>query len=251
MTIESYRQRHAGRRIFLVGNGPSLLSTPLDRMRGDLTMAMNRIALIYERVQWRPSYFLCTTTNIARPEWRRDILATMGLGIPSFVWDQLAEYVDGYDNVSYLNCTHGGEVADHAPDEWWSYDVAERVCKFGSSMLVALQIAVYMGCNPIYLVGCDLGYQPERGLFRRARVQRLLRRMRLRSTDRNHFDPGYGTPGLSAAELNVNMIAAHELALRSANRIGVEILNATVGGELEVYPRADLGRLLGRPEGPG
>ena len=42
----------------------------------------------------------------------------------------------------------------------------------------------------------------------------------------------------------MNMRAAHELAARAAQRLGVQIYNATIGGELDIYPRASLDQLL-------
>jgi hypothetical protein len=251
MDIRSFHGKYQGQRAFLIGNGPSLAQTPLDQLQGEHTLAMNRIALLYDKVSWRPSFFVCTTTNVARLEWHKDILRTISLGIPSFVWDRLKEYIEPRSNIVYVNCTHGDEVVSHAPDEWWSYDVSQRVCKFGSSMLVALQIAVYMGFNPIYLLGCDLGFRgPRNKLISNMLISKALRRLTGRRSvptrDPNHFDPSYGTPGLAPDKLNVNMLAAHNLALRATERIGVQICNATLGGELEVYPRVELAHVLGR-----
>jgi hypothetical protein len=250
MDISSFHRKYQGKRAFLIGNGPSLARTPLDQLQGEHTFAMNRIALLYDKVNWRPSFFVCTTTNVARAEWRKDILRTISLGIPSFVLDELKGYVEPHSNVIYINCTHGNEVVSYAPDEWWSYDVSQRVCKFGSSMLVALQIAVYMGFNPIYLIGCDLGFRrPSSKLSSNRLISKALRRLTgqqsILARDPNHFDPGYGTPGLAPEKLDMNMLAAHNLALRATKQIGVQIYNATLGGELEVYPRVELAHVFG------
>ncbi|MGH7214847.1 MAG: hypothetical protein ACREIT_08790, partial [Tepidisphaeraceae bacterium] len=72
LKVSDFHNRHCGRRAFLVGNGPSLIRTPLDLLAGEYTFAMNRIALIYEKTIWRPSFFVCTTTNITRETWKRD-----------------------------------------------------------------------------------------------------------------------------------------------------------------------------------
>lgn len=249
MEINSFHRKYQGKRAFLIGNGPSLARTPFDQLQGEYTFAMNRIALLYDKVNWRPSFFVCTTTNIARPEWREDILRTISLGIPSFCWNNLNEYIPPHSNVIDINCTHGKEVVSYAPDEWWSYDVSQRVCKFGTSLLVALQIAVYMGFNPIYLLGCDLGFETNGNkLTLNILISNVLRRLtgqqRISSPDPNHFDPSYGTPGCAPETLNINMLAAHNLALRATERIGVKIFNATLGGELEISPRVELDHIL-------
>src|SRR5690606_5753244 len=113
-------------------------------------------------------------------------------------------------NIYPLNCTDGQHIVPEAKDEWWSYNCAERVSKFGTSMLVAMQLAVYMGFNPIYLVGCDLGFAPD-PTQRKEKVEG--------AHDPNHFHPDYGTPGCSADQLNMNMPAAHRLAKRMTDRI--------------------------------
>ena len=254
MKISSFHRKYQDRRVFLIGNGPSLIRTPLCKLQGEYTIAMNRVALLYDKVDWRPLFFVCTTTNVCRTDWRKDILRTVSLGVPSFVWDELRGYIEPRSNVIYINCTHGDQVVSYAPDEWWSYDVSQRVCKFGSSMLVALQLAVYMGFNPIYLLGCDLGFRRpssrlmsnklgSKGLHRFRKLQSIL------VGDPNHFDPSYGTPGLAPDTLNANMLAAHNLAFRATKRIGSHIYNATLGGELTVYPRVELAHILGETSG--
>ena len=223
LPLSSFRDKYKGKRIFIIGNGPSIKDTPLDLLRNEYTFAMNRIALTYRSTKWRPSFFLCTTTNVARPDWNKDIRESIELGIPSFVWRDLKSYLPPGDNVFYVDCTYGTQVTEYAPDEWWSDDIENAVCKFGTSMLPVLQIAMYMGFESIYLLGCDLGFTENTDSL----------------CDQNHFHSGYGTPGFSAAILNVNMKAAHELTLRAAKRKKVQIYNATIGGELEVYPRVN------------
>ena len=249
MDISSFHGKYQGKRVFLIGNGPSLLRTPLDQLQGEYTFAMNRIALIYDRVKWSPSFFVCPTINVVRAEWRKDVLKTISLGIPSFVYSNLREHIKHRANVIYINCTHGKEIVSYAPDEWWSYDVSQRVCKFGTSMLVALQIAVYMGFNPIYLLGCDLGFKrPGNKLTSNSLISKVIHRLTGRQTntgqDLNHFDQSYGTPGFPPDTLNRNMLAAYNLALRATKKIGTQIYNATIGGELEVYPRVELAHVL-------
>lgn len=233
--LEQFRNRYEGERLFVIGNGPSLEKTPLDLLEGEYTFAMNRIALLYENTSWRPDFFLCTTTNVARPDWNADIRKSVELGVPCFVWDRLEDALPSTENVHYIECTGGPEVTPHAPDEWWSDDITRGVTKFGTSLLPVLQIAAYMGFKEIYLLGCDLGFRQETGT----------------GADPNHFHPGYGTPGFSADILNVNMKAAHELAARAAERLGIRIYNATLGGELEVYPRVDLFEVLGKKSADG
>lgn len=227
MNVKDFKDINKGKSCFVVGNGPSLKDMDLSRIKDKYSFAMNRISLIYPTTDWRPTYFVCVTSNTHKPAWRKDIVTSINLGIPSFVWHSLVPVLPQRDNIIPINCTHGHYVVPKAEDKWWSNDLSIRACKFGTSLLVALQAAVYMGFSSIYLIGCDLGFTDN-----------------IRGGDTNHFDPSYGTPGLAARELNINMVAAHELARRSADKLGVKIYNATLGGSLEVYERVDFNYAL-------
>ena len=52
-----------GKRIFLVGNGPSLNDMNLDLLENEYSIAMNRIELIYPKTKWRPTYYIFCSSN--------------------------------------------------------------------------------------------------------------------------------------------------------------------------------------------
>ena len=226
--LERFHNRHRGERVFLIGNGPSLSARDLDLIRGQPSFAMNRIAMIYPHTEWRPTYFVCVTLNVQRPDWNRDIMASVDLGIDTFAWEAYSEHFGDRD-VHYVRCSHGTELTPVADPDWWSDDIADRVCKFGTSMLAAIQIAAYMGFSELCLLGCDLGFRDGDP-----------------GADPNHFDPNYGTPGFDSTSLNMNMLAAHRLALAALTGRGVRIVNATRGGFLDVFERCSLESLLAR-----
>jgi hypothetical protein len=92
-----------------------------------------------------------------------------------------------------------------------------------------VQQAVLDGYNPIYLLGCDLGFKPGHGA--------------------THFAPNYYPPEQittpeGADERNRTLLLMHQLIKRECDERGVEVLNATPGGALEVYPRVSLEEIL-------
>lgn len=104
---------------------------------------------------------------------------------------------------------------------------------------MAIQVAASLGHDPIYLVGCDL--YKYRGP---------------NDVDINHFNDDYSpykirkstgkeVVGPEAWErLNKRLIKAHTMARDSADSMGLTIYNATVEGQLEVYPRVDINTVL-------
>ena len=251
--LSSFKNKYVGKRIFLVGNGPSLAKTPLDLLQGEYTMAMNRINLIYDKTNWRPTFFWATTEDIRRiPEFRYDVLKTIELGITTFAWEQLRECLGNHENVHYFNCHYvecNNGLPDSSPREWWSDDITEGVYKFGTSMFPAMQVILYMGFDTIFLLGSDLGYSDSfmykalthprvQSLSKRLHVDRMRLKVLARNFDTNHFSASYGSAQARQAQvINQNMIGAHRAIKTVTEQRGIKVFNASLGGTLEVYPR--------------
>ena len=65
--FEKYKDKHKGDRVFLVANGPSLANTNLDLIKDEISIALNKVSLIYPKNKlWRPTYYLYSSTNVKR-----------------------------------------------------------------------------------------------------------------------------------------------------------------------------------------
>jgi hypothetical protein len=146
----------------------------------------------------------------------------------SFIWDEFKgdPEVGSADNIVFIPVIHTGPVTvEEADNDFWPKVIARGISKFATSTFAALQIAVYMGFNPIYLVGVDLEWKTFKG-----------------ANDVNHFDPGYNAKSCTEEkymEISRAQLRAYEIAKHAADKAGVEIFNATVGGKLEVFPRVE------------
>jgi len=84
-------------------------------------------------------------------------------------------------------------------------------------MNAAIQIAVIEGADEIYLLGCDLGYAANK---------------------LNHFSEDYYIDTRRMGRWDtLEVMEAHKMAIKCSP---IPIYNATIGGELELYPRAIL-----------
>jgi hypothetical protein len=108
-------------------------------------------------------------------------------------------------------------------------------------------LAVYLGFNPIYLVGCDTAYvAAERAVEAGICPEVVARR---EGADPDHFDPNYLRGGDAWRVPDVaGMVADYHAARRACDAIGVTVYNATVGGRLEEFPRVSYERVFGRGE---
>jgi hypothetical protein len=235
---ETWKDKYKGERCFCIGNGPSLKDTPLHLLNNEYTFGLNRIAKIYPLTTWRPSFYVNVTVAVIDDGWAESAKEAMK-NTPSFV---------AYANLPHLIGAEGSHIrvpghvfpisvskdSQLRPDTW-SHNIADRVSKTGSSMLAVMQIAAYMGFDPIILVGCDAkwaSFDYEEDI------------------DPNHFVEDYwGKMSLDGKEIPVtpeqakrytdDAIACHLCAKTACDKIGVKIYNATIGGDLEVYPRVD------------
>ena len=212
MNLEVLQGIHKNKRAFLVGNGPSLAKAPFDLLADEYTFGMNRIALIFKKTDWRPTYFVGVSTLMIDPScshYHADFIE--GVGKIAFLWDWLAklDVFNGRTNTVFVNCSEGGAVeTQDATLDFWSDDITKRVSKFGTSIFAALQIAAWMGFDPIYLIGVDGFYKDYKG-----------------KDDPNHFDKEYrGEHGNTDFE-----------KVNAAHRRAYEIVKETLKGRLKVF----------------
>jgi hypothetical protein len=219
-------------RHWIIGTGKSLLNTPLDLLKGEITWGMNRIHKYYDRTSWRPSHYVFVDFNQQNPKdyWKDCIRAH---------WNTRKWLWNGFRGGDPLFPDLGSGIGD-VPNTTWiprckkhhyymasNWKRAEKwhlpdICTAFSVIGAAMQLAVLHGADEIYLVGCDL-YVPD---YRQ-----------------NFFDEDY-TGDFRARDVldNENMIQAHTVARRSSP---APIFNATIGGALEVHPRVNIFEVLG------
>jgi len=236
LNIENYKNRHLGERAFIVGNGLGTTPEILDRLEhsGWITFGMNRIGMIFPKTSWRPRFYIGTTSAINDPIHRPDNLAGIRSSEIAFCCDGYKNYLDESinDNVIYLSCSQLEDwLGKHneATNDFWSDDISNRLSKFACTAFPAMQVAAYLGLNPIYLIGCDADYRPP-----------------VDGVDPSHFDPKYrpwhAYP--SYENLNLGIQRAHEIAQVAADRLGIEIINISPISEITAHTFGSLDEAL-------
>ncbi len=221
--LAALRDRCNGQPMLVVGNGPSLNSTPLDDFVGVPSIGMNKIDLIYPRTCWRPSLVVCLNNVVAQQHQNYFAVSD----IPVFVaWKaRWLIHAENRDKLAYFNTTLSNRFSTDA------------LRGFGSSATVtyvALQMAYWMGANPVILFGVDhnFKYTGQESTYQKRE-----------GPDVNHFDPNYfksgsfwGTPDLDQSEID------YGLARDVFEAGGRKVYDATVGGKLEVFEKIALER---------
>ena len=216
----------------------------LDRFAGQHVWGSNRCYLLFDRIEWRPSFYVSidrrVTPDIAEEidRWVATLARTTFFFPLRFRRQEIlrsAPSVYWYDDAQ-------PEPA-RGPEFTFSTDAVERVYSAPTVTLAQMQLAVFLGFNPIYLIGCDTSYVVPKTV-----VRDPTDGAKLTSTaddDPNHFDPRYfGTGAAWHDPKPERMIEGYQRAKMVCDRIGVRVYNATVGGQLEVFERIDYRRAL-------
>lgn len=257
--------RHAGQRCFIMGNGPSLNRMDLGKLAGETVFACNGIDLLFDRIDWRPAYYACVDSRVL-PDRAPEIRAMLAANpemigfFPEILHahdgsgDRLAtrELLGPQSNAVLFNEVANDPSAGLAG--MFSLDVADRVVMPFTVTVTMLQLAAWMGFSEMYLIGCDTAYSIPDSVKQEGALSEDGARLLLTSTlddDPNHFDPRYFGKGRRWHNPQVSQMTMHYgYAKRALDMIGLKAFNATAGGNLEVFPRADFESLFKPPTKP-
>lgn len=227
--LNTWRNKHVGERVFIIGNGSSLNQTDLNLISGEHAIAMNRISLIYGRTTWRPSYYLFVSDNVRHPTWGEDWTDSVNKavsepGTTCFVWDTFADLIEDDTQVQWLSSVTERPLAS---DGTFSTNIAQYISKTGTTINTAFQLAYHLGFSQIVLLGADLSWVTTTG----------------KKKDANHFDPSYSAQIPDGERERRRMRLAHQYAYPYFLDAGRQVLNATVDTWLDIYPLVDYERL--------
>lgn len=252
--LRELKGMYKGKRCFIMGNGPSLKRTPLEKLENEFVWGFNRCYLLFNQINWRPTFYAAVDTLVVP-----DIASELNK-----LTKDLPETLFFFPVIFYFNntLTHRNNIVlfrqigmdtSKGPGGFFSPNAANCLRVPHTVAITALQLSVYMGFNPIYLVGCDTSYTIPEGLDRQGEVVdpgtgEKISGFEIISTsdnDPNHFDPRYFGAGSKWHAPNVRgMIFGYKMAKRVCDTQGVKVFNATIGGMLEVFPRVDYNELF-------
>lgn len=225
--LRQLRDTCQGRRCFVIGNGPSLSQTDLTRLAGEVTIGCNNLFLMFDRMGFLPTFYTVEDTLVAED---RGIEISRISGTTKVFPLDLARWLKKDDNTVYVRF-----LRDYPGFPRFS-DRLDMVAYWGGTVtLFNLQLAYYVGCRQVYLVGIDHNYTLPPAVDREKDSVIVSN-----GADVNHFDPSYFGQGYRYHNPKVERMEMGYMAARDfAASHGMSIFNATIGGRLEVFPRVD------------
>lgn len=227
------KNRYAGRRAFIIGNGPSLRNTDIKKIEGEITIGCNGIFLLFKELGFQPTFYTVEDRLVA--EDRSPIINRLKGMIKIFPID-LRKWLAPDDDTIYINFVRQyNDFPRFSP-------AFEQLAYWGGTVtFLNLQFAYYLGIREVYLIGVDHRYHAPsvtdevKGVVITSHTQ-----------DINHFHRDYFGPGYRWHDPKVErMEQAYREAKRFFENHGGIIYNATVGGELEVFPRVEYSQIVG------
>jgi hypothetical protein len=222
--LKALRNTHAGERCFIIGNGPSLRDTDLQKLRSEFTIGMNRFYLAFPELGFTTSCLL-SVNDLVIEQCAEDFRA---MPIPVFVSWRGRKWIEPSINLHYLYTSY---VLPR-----FSVNAAGRLWEGGTVTFVAMQLAFYMGFKQVVLIGVDHSFTTQ-GTPNTTVVSS--------GDDPNHFNPAYfgkgfrwQLPDLDTSEL------AYSMAREAYKKDGREILDATVDGKLTMFPKVNFESLF-------
>ncbi len=222
--LAALKDIHKGERCFIIGNGPSLRATDLKKLRGEFTFGLNRIYLLFPEMGFTTTYFL-SMNDLVIEQCAAEI---QGLPIPKFLSWRSHRFLNPTEDTHFLYTTYTGPK--------FARDVTGRLWEGATVTYVALQLAYHMGFGKVILIGVDHNFVTKGDANKTITSQ---------GDDPNHFAPDYFGKGFrwQLPDLETSE-RAYRMARSAYESDGREVLDATIGGKLMVFPKVDYNGLF-------
>jgi len=221
--ILELKNKHDGERIFIIGTGPSLLKTNFDLLKNEILFGVNTLYRGYQKFNIYCEYYAVSDPKMP---YLQDLLNLdtqmfFGHGAMDNYISQLLNHEIEVKKVPLL-----------LPLMGWMWQTPRNFSKDlvrgtfnGDTVIidVCLQAAYYMGFDEVYLLGCDSDYSGQ------------------------HSYNGMKTYNLQGNGVSGDwskVFASYEICKKIFEESNRKIVNATVGGKLEIFERKSLEEII-------
>ena len=223
---KNLKGRFSGKRCVIIGNGPSLNKTDLSLLKNEYTFGLNRIYLLFNKLGFHTD-FLVSINRYVIEQFADEMLET---NCTKFFNYKFKNHIKNKNSVSFISPSiYSPEHFNDIEKGYLSYN--------GSVTFSAIQLAIYFGFNEIILVGFDNNFKNS-GQSDKA--------IKSKNIDEDHFDKNYFSKGVvwqlpnyKALDYNFNFVNDYFNRENDLN-----IINCTVGGNLNMFKRNDLKKQL-------
>ena len=236
--LEGLKNSEKGKTCFVVANGPSLKMKDLDKLHktNTISIASNKIYLCFDDTKWRPTYYtVADYLNAENDNFDIDKLNSIKL-IPY----SLKFFFNNHKNTIYFN-ERSAEIdngEDYVPG--FSFEATKGLHVGETVTHLNIQIALYLGCNPIYIIGMDGEYKVPPDVVRGHNVMGDT----LESDNKNHFCANYYSDNEKWAIPRVDLIhITHDFDDKAVKSKNVNIFNASRKSAIGSFERVNMSEI--------
>lgn len=229
--LKSYKNLHKGQRYFVIANGPSLKKMDLSPLSNEYTIGMNRIYLLFDQINFKPSFYICIN-ELVLDEFAEDI---QKLTMPKFLnWNRRNLFDKNDSKTIFLRYALGIQ-------DFFGFEPEKIQFSGGTVTFASLQLAFFMGFQEVIIIGLDHNYS-EKGTPSKVEIRKT-------ESDESHFHPNYFPKGIKWQLPDLlRSEVAYKLAKTAFENDGRKILDATIGGKCPVFEKIDFEKIFSKKE---
>lgn len=174
--IVKFKNIHHGKRCFILATGPSIKQMDLTWLKDEISIAVSFFGYHHEIEKISPTYQVCAPNH--EPLGEKNVLNYLYMIRDSYKGKKpcflgISEYEYSFDRVlktypelqpeeyyfiDYEGAPEISETSIKTKDVW---DPLKTPMSLMTVAFEAIMLAVYMGCDKIYLLGCDYNYMKD------------------------------------------------------------------------------------------
>lgn len=142
---------HKNKRCFILANGPSINSLDLSFLKNEITIGINASTLLEKKHNFIQTYYTVSDTRFFEVSFKKELATTKLHSSTIKVFRQeIRNILDEVDDKTVF--------IPALERDGFSFNLCRGYCYGNTTVMLALQLAYYLGCNQIYLLGLDLTY---------------------------------------------------------------------------------------------
>ena len=249
-SLKSLKNKFKGKRVFIIGNGPSLNKIAVEKLAHEYTFSFNRAYIAYEQWGFKPNFYISTDDVVVRDNFDE----INGL-LRSKDYENTEFFLPALEGMTFEVAPNLYKLDTYISNLLFDENVDEGFARMGDVAASTVQLAVYLGFREILLVGVDANYtRGDRGAKVDSGESANVGWTAYESQtdeDPDHFIPNYFGKGRKFSEAtSENHIRAWEAVKQwidiynALNSDIIRILDLTRGGKLPFFEKGDYDEYL-------
>ncbi|RGY94749.1 6-hydroxymethylpterin diphosphokinase MptE-like protein [Clostridium sp. AM58-1XD] len=238
--LESLKDTHKGEKCFVIGNGPSLKASDLEKLleKGIFCFASKGIYNIFGETEWRPDVWGVSDLDYIKVK-KEDLNQLNG-----FIKLVCAQSIIHY-KIQISNAIYYPFIQAERTPKFCNIDVSRGVHFYGTITGKLINFAMYMGFSEIYLLGCDHSF-PTKTDENGNKVIDFSKKVHFAE---NYFsddeEKTYVHRAIDDIDKSLKYVTDSYKDLKYfCDHYNIKVWNATRGGKLEVFPRKAFDTLM-------